>query len=170
MNFGEAIALLKVGELVQRDGWNGKGMWLALQRPETGSKMSLPYIYMSTVKGELVPWLASQTDMLSEDWRVYGTSAGVQTYQSDAVMVSDRKLIAAGEAQKPNQVPDPGERMLQFFQFGHLRPDLQRYSQPFCQLAHWIATELPVNLERTVALRKLLEAKDAGVRATIYKG
>lgn len=45
-------------------------MWLALQVPDAGSKMTLPYIYMRTVMGDLVPWLASQTDVLAEDWEV----------------------------------------------------------------------------------------------------
>ena len=70
MNFGEAIEALKSGEKVSRAGWNGKGMYLELQRPDAGSKMSLPYIYMKTVDDHLVPWLASQTDMLSDDWGV----------------------------------------------------------------------------------------------------
>jgi hypothetical protein len=69
-DFGEAITALKQGRKVCREGWNGRGMWLALQRPDAGSKMSLPYIYMKTVTGDLVPWLASQTDVLSEDWIV----------------------------------------------------------------------------------------------------
>jgi len=46
-------------------------MWLALQIPDEHSKMTLPYIYMSTVDGKLVPWLASQTDMLAEDWCIF---------------------------------------------------------------------------------------------------
>jgi len=70
MNFGQAIEALKEGKNVCRVGWNGKGMWLALQVPDAHSKMNLPYIYMSTVTGQLVPWLASQTDMLAEDWQV----------------------------------------------------------------------------------------------------
>lgn len=74
MNFGEAIEALKVGEMVCRSGWNGKGMWLELQRPDEHSKMGLPYIYMSTVTGELVPWLASQTDMLADDWEIVGAA------------------------------------------------------------------------------------------------
>lgn len=69
-DFGWAIRCLRAGDKVQRAGWNGKGMWLALQRPDAGSKMSLPYIYMSTVEGKLVPWLASQTDVLAEDWGI----------------------------------------------------------------------------------------------------
>jgi hypothetical protein len=45
-------------------------MWIAIQIPDANSKMGLPYIYMSTVTGQLVPWLASQTDMLAKDWRI----------------------------------------------------------------------------------------------------
>jgi hypothetical protein len=68
MNFGQAIEVLKSGGRVSRTGWNGKNMWLMLQRPDEHSKMSLPYIYMYTVDQKLVPWLASQTDVLAEDW------------------------------------------------------------------------------------------------------
>lgn len=68
MNFGQALEALKNGQRVARAGWNGRGMWLALQLPDANSKMSLPYIYMSTVTGDLVPWIASQIDMLAEDW------------------------------------------------------------------------------------------------------
>jgi hypothetical protein len=70
MNFGEALAALKAGDKVARRGWNGKGMWLNLQRPDAFSKMTLPYIFMKTVDDQRVPWLASQTDMLAEDWGV----------------------------------------------------------------------------------------------------
>lgn len=58
------------GARVCRTGWNGKGMWLALQIPDANSKMSLPYVYMQTVQGDLVPWLCSQTDLLATDWQV----------------------------------------------------------------------------------------------------
>lgn len=68
MNFGDAIEALKRGGRVARSGWNGKDMYLELQVPDSGSKMTLPYIYMKTVQGDLVPWLASQTDMMEEDW------------------------------------------------------------------------------------------------------
>ena len=71
MNFGQALEQLKLGDCrVAREGWNGEGMWLKIQTPDEYSKMGLPYIYMSTVDGKLVPWLASQTDMLAEDWFV----------------------------------------------------------------------------------------------------
>lgn len=70
MTFGDAIEKLKAGDYLTRPGWNGKNMWLGLQRPDANSKMSLPYIYMCTADGDLVPWLASQADMLAEDWEV----------------------------------------------------------------------------------------------------
>ena len=57
--------------------------------------------------------------------------------------------------------------ILRYFHYAHLPPVLQATSAPFCQLAHHIVTTLPRNAERTVALRKLLEAKDAGVRANV---
>lgn len=68
VNFGVAIQALKDGERVARNGWNGKGMWLSLQVPDEHSKMNLPYIYMKTACDNQVPWLASQTDLLAEDW------------------------------------------------------------------------------------------------------
>lgn len=68
MNFGLALSLLKDGRRVARTNWNGKGMYLALQTPDEHSKMLRPYIYMSPVDGELVPWVASQTDLLANDW------------------------------------------------------------------------------------------------------
>jgi hypothetical protein len=89
MSFGDAIAMLKNGKKVARKGWNGKGMWLILVpgseniKPVAGTPYSragltqeiqiLPHIDMYTVdstgrRAMLPGWLASQTDMLSEDW------------------------------------------------------------------------------------------------------
>lgn len=62
---------------------------------------------------------------------------------------------------------DQREHILQFFAFDHLPGRLQRASEPFHDVAHFIAETLPRNPERTVALRKLLEAKDAAVRAVV---
>lgn len=61
-----------------------------------------------------------------------------------------------------------GDSLLQFFTFEHLRDDLQEVSRPFAELAHHLVLTLPRNPERTVALRKLLEAKDCAVRARLY--
>lgn len=68
LNFSQALEHIKNGVKMSRDGWNGKGMWVAIQRPDEHSKMTLPYIYMKTADGQLVPWLASQTDILASDW------------------------------------------------------------------------------------------------------
>lgn len=62
------------------------------------------------------------------------------------------------------------EHILQFFAWQHLPPHLQEVSRPFAELAEEIVLRLPRNQERTVALRKLLEAKDAAVRAMVAKG
>jgi hypothetical protein len=59
---------------------------------------------------------------------------------------------------------------MQFFNYTHLPAGLQMVSAPFHKLASLIVVELPKNPERTVALRKLLEAKDAAVRAALFKG
>lgn len=72
MNFGEALECLKANQRVTRTGWNGKGMWLGLHRPNPDRDVvTLPFIYMRTAQGEFVPWLASQTDLLAEDWEVF---------------------------------------------------------------------------------------------------
>lgn len=76
MDFGIALAFLKQGFRVARKGWNGKGMWLMLCIPygdytlEKDGKTygRLPYIYMKTADEKLVPWVASQTDVLADDW------------------------------------------------------------------------------------------------------
>ena len=78
-DFGWALRCLKQGKAVARKGWNGKGIYIKLQAPDANSKMTLPYIYIVTnglitdnpnaPKGT-VPWLASQTDMLAEDWEI----------------------------------------------------------------------------------------------------
>jgi len=85
MDFGKAIEALKAGKRVCRAGWNGKGMFLFLV---AGSQFKVnrepllsilgegavceyhAHIDMKTAQGYVVPWLASQVDMLSEDWEV----------------------------------------------------------------------------------------------------
>jgi len=79
MNFGQAIEALKKGKRVARAGWNGVGIFIELQLPDENSKMTGPYIFIDTTGLQTdndgapkirVPWLASQTDMLSGDWEV----------------------------------------------------------------------------------------------------
>jgi hypothetical protein len=59
--------------------------------------------------------------------------------------------------------------LLQFFSYAHLPAHLQVVSRPFCELAETLEAALPAGAEKTVALRKLLEAKDAGVRSVLFK-
>ena len=83
MDFGDAIRAMKDGKRVARDGWNGKGMFLFLVNGSSftvsrepllsimGEGTQIQYhahIDMKTAQGYVVPWLASQSDMLSEDW------------------------------------------------------------------------------------------------------
>lgn len=72
MNFEGALSHLKgvANGQISRSGWNGKGMFVKLQRPDNYSKMTHPYLYMSTPAGGLVPWMPSQTDIMGEDWEI----------------------------------------------------------------------------------------------------
>ncbi len=85
MNFGQAIESLKDGKRVSRSGWNGKGMFLFLVNGSNfivnrepllsimgeGAVVTYrPHIDMKDAEGKVVPWLASQTDMLAEDWDI----------------------------------------------------------------------------------------------------
>lgn len=87
-----------------------------------------------------------------------------------------RKMIPDDEAAKDDTHPAPVEfseeairidPILEFFHYAHLPPALQARSQPFCALAMHLVETTPRNAERSVALRKLLEAKDAAVRAAV---
>lgn len=89
LDFSDALRQLKGGARICRAGWNGKGMWLCLSPggeipagdfwaapnkafavQNGGSAVVLPYITMKTADNCIVPWLASQTDVLAEDWLV----------------------------------------------------------------------------------------------------
>jgi hypothetical protein len=86
MTFGEALEHLKAGRKVQRDGWNGKDMWLVLVpgseitvtagRPlaalfPVGATITYhPHIDMKAADGTVFCWNPNQLDMLSEDWRI----------------------------------------------------------------------------------------------------
>lgn len=79
----------------------------------------------------------------------------------------------AKEKEKPKTDPKPQteapEYLLQFFEYGHLPAHMQDTSRMFHELAHAMVASLPRNPERTMALRRLLEAKDCAVRAVIFK-
>jgi hypothetical protein len=59
------------------------------------------------------------------------------------------------------------DHIMQYFTYAHLPAKAQDASKPFCELARWIETNIPRNPERTAGLRRLLEAKDAIVRAAL---
>lgn len=87
-DFGWALMELRMGLKIQRTGWNGKGMFVVLQKgypdgipinqntsdatgvPKGTVCKFLPYLMMKTVEGSFVPWLASQTDILATDWQL----------------------------------------------------------------------------------------------------
>lgn len=70
MNFSQALECLKEGRTVYRSGWNGAGMYLAIQQPDAHSANKQPYIYIVPKCGQRVPWVASQPDLLGNDWWV----------------------------------------------------------------------------------------------------
>jgi len=89
MTFGQAIEAMKHGKKVARAGWNGKGMWIVMVKAENYDILTaphgdgkdtplweckglLPWIGMKTADNKFVPWLASQSDMLCDDWMVVG--------------------------------------------------------------------------------------------------
>lgn len=76
--FSEALTLAKDGYAIRRLGWNGKGLLVKIQRPDVGSKMTLPYLFIEYPDGKRCPWLASQTDLLSDDWFVIPAESTVK--------------------------------------------------------------------------------------------
>lgn len=81
------------------------------------------------------------------------------------ILINGKEISMPSEQEK-KLCTDP---MLQFFTYLHLPEHLRKVSRPFCELAFDIVATLPRNPERTVALRKLLEAKDCAVRASLYE-
>lgn len=86
LSFSQALDNIKAGVKMSRTGWNGKGMFLFLVPgsvftvnrppllgiyPEGTEVRYCPHIDMKTADGSIVPWLASQTDLLSNDWETY---------------------------------------------------------------------------------------------------
>jgi len=90
VNFGEALNELRDGQLLTRDGWPdyGKGRWIVLQagypdgiaiNANTAAATGIaegtvcrfqPYLMLKTSGGDFVPWVAAQTDLLADDWRI----------------------------------------------------------------------------------------------------
>lgn len=109
------------------------------------------------VKGPAAPGLAAP-------------ATGFYTPEEQAELERQKSEVLSG-ATDNIRIFDAGQvandPILKFFEYGHLPPMLQQYSAPFGIAARFIITALPRNAERTVALRKLLEAKDAAVRAAL---
>lgn len=89
MNFSKALEAVRIGARITRKGWNGKGLWIEVQRPDANSKMTRPYLFIvsppgstsqfgGTQKLERVPWLASQTDILAEDWEILAETGSTE--------------------------------------------------------------------------------------------
>lgn len=70
MSFGHAIEAMKRGSHVKRLGWNGKDQYIFICDPEVHSIVSVQFICIRTQSKQFGPWLASQCDMLAEDWQV----------------------------------------------------------------------------------------------------
>ena len=76
VSFSAALDAVKSGKAIRRAGWNGSGLSVKAQYPDAHSKMSLPYLYIEypknakTTPGARCPWLASQTDIMADDWVV----------------------------------------------------------------------------------------------------
>ena len=88
MDFSDALKGVKAGAKISRNGWNGKSMYVTYQKaypegiainkntaeatglPEGTHCVFLPYLMMKTADGSFVPWLASQTDILANDWYI----------------------------------------------------------------------------------------------------
>lgn len=101
INFGAAIEALKEGCKVARKGWNGKGIFIELQRPDENSKMTSPYIFIDTTGLQTdnadapksrVPWLASQTDLLADDWVILNSFSSVDAQPTQTLEQSEAAL------------------------------------------------------------------------------
>jgi hypothetical protein len=93
-DFSDALRMVKAGRKMARSGWNGKGMWIVFQKaypegipinantaeaiglPQGTVCRFLPYLMLRTADGSFVPWLASQTDLLADDWAVVDDTKG----------------------------------------------------------------------------------------------
>jgi hypothetical protein len=90
MNFGQALDVVRTGHRIARSGWNGQGMWIVYQKgypdgiainANTAQATGIaegtvcvfqPYLMLKTVQDTFVPWVASQSDILAEDWITVG--------------------------------------------------------------------------------------------------
>lgn len=71
-SFSKALDAVKAGSRIYRNGWNGKGMYVFLNNP--GRPGELAFLSIKTITGEFIPFTASQSDILSNDWVTYGSA------------------------------------------------------------------------------------------------
>jgi hypothetical protein len=110
MDFSLALALLRQGHSIRRDGWHGKDQNLHLQEFDALSKMTLPYIYLEFPAGPdsrgRVPWVATQTDLLAYDWVIFERPPAKAPQAPQERVKSARKGKGSPKARKP-LVRDP---------------------------------------------------------------
>jgi hypothetical protein len=130
MNFGEAIAIIKAGIPVAREGWNGKGMFIYFVQANSYAPTTevakarfggahVPYrayIAMKTVDNDVVPWVASQTDILADDWQIAGEISIEKTKPmklDDLSKMASQEFDRVYKATKPHWTHTPeGKRKL----------------------------------------------------------
>jgi hypothetical protein len=148
----------------------------ALQRGEAVVPTALPSLLAEELglgPDDVEAWeMLLDIDLAEESFRErlrdYMEREVVDSAPAAPVEASEKPTAPASveASEKPTALADP---MLQFFAYEHLPPHLGAVSRPFGELAQRVATELPRNPERTAALRKILEGKDAAVRALLYR-
>ena len=108
MDFGSAIRELKNGKSLYRKGWNGKGICIRLMKASDSKDMTQDYIYIDTTDlktnnrdapKSMVPWLASQTDMLADDWEVVNDTL-VQETNDGKIIFNDTDGVRREEVAK----------------------------------------------------------------------
>lgn len=116
--FGVALEDLRDGKKVYRKGWNGKGMWIALHNPyeeaHENNKMNRPYLYIKSATDTLVPWVASQTDILARDWLVFQEDAGSDKSLGQVAYEAYHKTSAIGRNVKWREL-EPSGATQEFF-------------------------------------------------------
>lgn len=102
LNFGLAIEALKQGKRITRPSWNGKGMWLIMvgvEHYDVGAKTIgqtnvelAPWIGMMTAQGKFTPWSPAQSDVLADDWQLYGEQLTTSTYRLQIPVQTDASI------------------------------------------------------------------------------
>lgn len=110
MDFGQALAAVKGGSKIARQGWNGKGMFVVIQpgypggiaaNSNTAAAFGIAegaevvvraYLAMWTADQQIVPWVASQTDLLAEDWVL--ADGSISAADSEAAMLAGYRGVS----------------------------------------------------------------------------